>query len=76
MAATKPEDPMNPDNLLETLRGLIDECHAEQDGTRKAVKAMAVVHLAHIIDVMISAGHPFPRAWALPLYQAHDTNAG
>lgn len=72
--AESANDLMSPEHLHETLRGLVAECYAEKDGLRKAVKAMAVVHLVGILDVMLTAGHPLPSAWTQP--QPHDTNAG
>lgn len=64
MATTDPtDDCMTPANMLDTIRGLVKEAHAEPDGTKAAVKAMAVVHLFHIMDILLVAGHELPEAW-------------
>jgi len=54
---------MSAATMHATLRGLVSEVHSEPDGAKAAIKAMAVVHLFHIMDVMLSAGHDLPGAW-------------
>lgn len=56
-------DPMSPDKILSTICELVADAHCEPDGGKAATKAMAVVHLFHILDVMLRSGHNVPEMW-------------
>ena len=56
-------DPMSPDQMLDTLRGLVREVHSAKSGRTVAVQSVAAVHVFHILDTMVSAGHELPEAW-------------
>lgn len=55
---------VSPEQLLGTLRGLVKDVH-ESTGD-PANTAIAAVHIFHILDAMLSNGHPVPLAWEGP----------
>jgi hypothetical protein len=57
------DDPMSTEQMLDTLRGLVKEVHAAKSGRTVAIQAVAAVHVFHIMDCLMSAGHPLPEAW-------------